>query len=52
MVRKVYYYSGIYERGRLSFDGSVCSEGKIHLQKWQPEAWNDEKFLKGGCHYG
>jgi len=35
--------------------GWFSSEGKIHLQKWQPEVWNYENFLKGlkgGCHYG
>jgi hypothetical protein len=32
--------------------GWVSSEGKVHLQKWQPKVWNYENFLKGGCYYG
>jgi len=29
--------------------GFVPKEISI-FQKWRPEVWNHEKFLKGGCH--
>jgi len=39
-------------KARSSLAGRFRSKGKIHLSKWQPEVWNYENYLKGGCHDG